>query len=444
LVLAINLGVFVAKRVVFLVVLAILSLPAAGFTQDCVRNCEQRGCGDDGCGGSCGDCQSGFTCYESSCHPHGLVISSSFEQIADGILPIAMVHWFASKLLRGTGLAKITIRNVSTTSQQILVKVQIPFFSEANVRTELIPAGQKKIMLMTPSLDFEKMGKISSNTPAKIEVSVSSGGEVLYSNSLDTTLVSRNIMFWSEPGKKVEVDASGKPALYPLAFLLAGWVTPNDNKGAVRKLVDQMVRHMPNGSVTGYQENYGPEKYRMVTGQQLRVVEREVVTQDGTKRLVAQREYVPTYEVQPVGNHRRVAQDHLVAIFNALRERNVKYVNAPEGFFEGSQFIRYPSSVLSDKTANCIEGSLVFASALEALAMRPVIILIPGHAFVGVRSWLDDDIIIPIETTMVSKLDLSAVDAINAALDKWKSSADNVVVVDMALLRKLGFAPWPD
>lgn len=41
--------------------------PAQGEGCDCTPWCEGQGCGDDGCGGSCGSCDDGFTCAEGQC-----------------------------------------------------------------------------------------------------------------------------------------------------------------------------------------------------------------------------------------------------------------------------------------------------------------------------------------------------------------------------------------
>jgi len=34
---------------------------------DCVRDCASKTCGDDGCGGVCGDCQAGASCLQGVC-----------------------------------------------------------------------------------------------------------------------------------------------------------------------------------------------------------------------------------------------------------------------------------------------------------------------------------------------------------------------------------------
>ncbi len=36
---------------------------------DCTPACEDRECGDDGCGGSCGDCEEGWSCEAGACTP---------------------------------------------------------------------------------------------------------------------------------------------------------------------------------------------------------------------------------------------------------------------------------------------------------------------------------------------------------------------------------------
>jgi hypothetical protein len=41
--------------------------PLTDCSVPCVRDCRGRGCGDDGCGGSCGSCRSGTTCQEGFC-----------------------------------------------------------------------------------------------------------------------------------------------------------------------------------------------------------------------------------------------------------------------------------------------------------------------------------------------------------------------------------------
>lgn len=43
------------------------ALDSAGQEIPCVANCANKACGDDGCGGSCGDCDDGNPCTMDQC-----------------------------------------------------------------------------------------------------------------------------------------------------------------------------------------------------------------------------------------------------------------------------------------------------------------------------------------------------------------------------------------
>ena len=36
----------------------------------CTGDCSGRGCGDDGCGGSCGTCTTGLSCEDGQCYAY--------------------------------------------------------------------------------------------------------------------------------------------------------------------------------------------------------------------------------------------------------------------------------------------------------------------------------------------------------------------------------------
>lgn len=55
--------------------------PAAGDGCDCTPSCGTNVCGDDGCGGSCGDCDPGFACSAGACVP------ASADPLPDGSEP---------------------------------------------------------------------------------------------------------------------------------------------------------------------------------------------------------------------------------------------------------------------------------------------------------------------------------------------------------------------
>jgi len=94
------------------------------------------------------------------------------------------------------------------------------------------------------------------------------------------------------------------------------------------------------------------------------------------------------------------------AIFDALKEdASITYVNSliafnPDESARG-QRVRLPRESLSEHQANCIDGTLLFASLLEAASLHPAIVVVPGHAFVAWERSPDSDQWEYLETTMI-------------------------------------------
>ena len=93
------------------------------------------------------------------------------------------------------------------------------------------------------------------------------------------------------------------------------------------------------------------------------------------------------------------------AIFNAVRNYGVSYVSSTVSFGQVgfAQRVRLPRESIESKSANCIDGAVLFASLFENIGLEPVIILIPGHAFVGVRLSQGSNQVLFIETTIVGR-----------------------------------------
>ena len=94
------------------------------------------------------------------------------------------------------------------------------------------------------------------------------------------------------------------------------------------------------------------------------------------------------------------------AIFDALKEdADITYVNSliafnPDESARG-QRVRLPRESLAERQANCIDGTLLFASLLEAASLHPAIVVVPGHAFVAWERGADSGRWAYLETTMI-------------------------------------------
>ena len=62
----------------------------------------------------------------------------------------------------------------------------------------------------------------------------------------------------------------------------------------------------------------------------------------------------------------------------------------------------FPLPPINNKAANCIDGTILFASLLENIGIRAFIVLVPGHALVGWRPLPNSTKIMLLETTQIS------------------------------------------
>lgn len=78
-----------------------------------------------------------------------------------------------------------------------------------------------------------------------------------------------------------------------------------------------------------------------------------------------------------------------VAIYWAIAQLGISYANPPASFEKTGQKIRTPSHLLDRKLGTCLDLAALFAACFEQAGLRPVLVLIDGHAFPGV--WLKEN-----------------------------------------------------
>jgi len=87
-----------------------------------------------------------------------------------------------------------------------------------------------------------------------------------------------------------------------------------------------------------------------------------------------------------------IVRDQVEAIYNAVKARQIGYVDQSAISFpsDSGQRVLRPAQVLAHGGANCLDGSVLFASAL-APVLQPLLIITSSHAFIGWRTWKDSD-----------------------------------------------------
>ncbi len=76
------------------------------------------------------------------------------------------------------------------------------------------------------------------------------------------------------------------------------------------------------------------------------------------------------------------------AVYGALQEQNIVYSVPPASFEVIGQRVCLCDAVMQQKMGTCLDLTLLYASALEAIGLHPLLVLKKGHIFAGV--WLEE------------------------------------------------------
>jgi hypothetical protein len=131
------------------------------------------------------------------------------------------------------------------------------------------------------------------------------------------------------------------------------------------------------------------------------------------------------------------------AIYRALQRSGLSYVNSLFVMGEHvneAQRIRLPKETLRLASANCMDVSVVFASAMENLGMQPLVVIVPGHAFAGVRLAKGSEKVLYLDLTVLPG---GSFEAAIARAQAWlkKTPPEEVLTVDVAATRAFGVYP---
>jgi preprotein translocase subunit Sec61beta len=148
--------------------------------------------------------------------------------------------------------------------------------------------------------------------------------------------------------------------------------------------------------------------------------------------------------------------------FECIRQRDVSYATLPASYEETGQKIRLVETVLAERTANCLDATLLSASLLECFGLRPLLILMRGHALLGVwlleeqfpegivedsarlRTLMDLGQIVALETTLALG-ESNTPDAFERAIARAREALTRdpqfVAALDVHVLRDDGYRP---
>src|SRR6478752_3823117 len=231
---------------------------------------------------------------------------------------------------RTFGVVSVTLSNTSAGPMLRRVSVNIPGWSDDEIQTVELAPETTRTMVFAPAF-LPRLYQNHEITAATAHVTIT---DTVSNNSYETTipvrLRSAEDMFWGNGFK--------------YASFIASWVTPHDRN--VESVLARAKAYTADRRLPGY-ENW---------------------------KTAAQQEQETYREAR--------------AIFNALQRTGLSYVksSATLGDHRGvSERVRMLRISLSQSSANCIDAAVMYASLFENLGMDASIVIVPGHAYAGVR-----------------------------------------------------------
>ncbi len=384
---------------------------------------------------------------------------------------------------------ELAVSNPGGASVQVVVEVKIVGYSDTWSKSVQVDAG-KSVPVNVPALELNAAwAALSAKVSPQLQVQLLQNGQVAYSTALPLDLHPRNSVYWGDiPG--FEVEFAGWDAVVTLS-------TPGNP--AIGELTASAKDYSAFGSILGYQcttgyaWGYGPlaaltasvapgkavfwatwykkgDKVNLsvaVTCSACWSYNAEYWIEDGdgavvfskdTLGSVSQEVTIPDdgwyyhYAKNPSSNSsnraftimREVAasecaEDQLSALYLALQAKGFGYTSVGSGFFTAVQYVKPIEKTWKDKAGNCIDGTLLFAAALEAMGMEPLLVFPPGHALVAVRCAKGAPCVVPIETTAIGS-GKSAPDAVQAGIASYGEAEH---ITEVKAMREFGFAPLP-
>ena len=198
---------------------------------------------------------------------------------------------------------------------------------------ELAPQSDLAITDLSFQLDFDALSAWSERVRGQITVSVEGawhGGEIPQLLAEQQSPLS--IYAWNE-----------WTGLSTLPEILAAFVTPNAD--AITEMMDEasslMASRTGKSALNGYQDKSKERVYQLIG-----------------------------------------------ALYDTVKGRGIRYSNPPASFEQTGQRVRFTDQILSSGFATCLDLSLLFASLMEQVGLRPLVLLHEGHAYVG--CWLEE------------------------------------------------------
>ncbi|PYX94423.1 MAG: hypothetical protein DMG67_01595 [Acidobacteria bacterium] len=289
---------------------------------------------------------------------------------------------------RTWGTVSVTITNSTDAPLHNRVAVEIPGWSDQEIQIAAMGAGESHTLLFAPTF-LPRLFRNRELAAATVAVNVNdAGGRTVFSETVPVRLRAVGDMYWGESFK--------------FAPYIASWITPHDPQ--VEMVLSRAKEFAPLRRLPGYEEW------------------KDMATQEKSTLTQAR------------------------AIYRAIQGMGVSYVKSSLTFGGNknvSERIRMPNESLRDRSANCIDGVVLYASVFENLGMEPAVVLVPGHAYLGVRTAHDSQRYLYFDTALTGRADFdAAVAAAERGMGRTPEAQISMIRIEEA--RRAGIFPMPE
>lgn len=288
---------------------------------------------------------------------------------------------------RRWGTIAVTITNSGSAPLRNRLTVKVPGWSDEEIQLAEMAAGDRRTFLFAPTFltRFFQNNEITAATA--LVTATDMGGRQIFTGTAPVRLRAVGDMFWGTNFK--------------YAPFIASWVTPHDPE--VERILAGAKDYMPGRRLPGYENG------------------KSAAAQERSTLLQAR------------------------AIYQALQRSGLSYVKSSMTFGGNvgwSERVRTPRESLARRSANCIDAAVMYASLFENLDMEPVVVVVPGHAYVGVRVARGTSRYLYIETAQTARISFeAAVASAERGLARFPLSEVRLVKIHEA--REAGIYPLP-
>jgi hypothetical protein len=306
----------------------------------------------------------------------------------DGEIYPAIANFESSLKPSERQLATVAVK-ITNPGPEVLkqrVSVSVPGWSDQEIQNGDIAPGATRTFKFAPTF-LPRLYTNREIAPATVSVAATDATGRTVTATAPVRLRATEDMYWG--------------ARFKYAPFIAAWVTPHDPQ--VEEVLSRAKENMPGRRLPGYEEW------------------KNVASQTNSTYLQAK------------------------AIYEALHQMGVSYVKSSLTFGNNtdvSERVRLPRETLRRNSANCIDGAVVYAAAFENLDMDPVVVLVPGHAYVGVRESRGSQNYLYIETSLTGRASFESA-VLSASRGMSKVPNGRVLRVDIAQARIAGIYPMP-